>query len=98
MKKYRVVITEIDETGKETVEHDREYKGLTMLADNVEGEGFTEFILHDNLMNIAAKMGSSIKCCAAAKIVAAIEGVRDKDNGKMESALLDAIIGGETNG
>ena len=98
MKKYRVVITEIDETGKETVEHDREYKGLTMLADNVEGEGFAEVIMHDNLLNIAAKIGSSKKCFMAAKFVSAVESVRDRDNGTMESVLLDAIIGGETNG
>lgn len=97
MKKYRVVITEIDEEGKETVEHDREYKGLTMLADDVEGEGFAELVMHDNVLNIAAKIGSAKNCFAAAKIVAAMESVRDRNNGKMESALLDAIIGGETN-
>jgi hypothetical protein len=93
MKKlYHVVITEIDETKDETVLVDDNYTGLTVVADTNE-DRMTEIVLHDNLVNMAAKLAAGDKTSTAVRLAAVMLDLKKSDANNAETALLRAIMG-----
>ena len=93
-KIYRVKITEVDpETKEERVLDEDEYSGFTLLATNIDGTSSCEIMMHDSLMNLAAKIAASKKACSAAKLAVTLMNIKDDANASIEDSLLDAIGG-----
>ncbi len=93
-KMYHVVITAIDAaTKEETVEVDDMYTGLTLVAD-CNNEKMSEVVLHDNLLNMAAKLAAGEKTATAVRLAALMmDMMKKKDSADAESNLLRAIMG-----
>lgn len=99
MKTYHVVITSYDDETKETETHvDKDFNGLSILADNTDGESFHEIVLHDNIMGLAQKIHQSKNFSKAAKLVSVLDGFRNRDSKDAEDALASMIFGGMMDG
>ena len=96
MKKYIVNITEVDTETGESKEfsfgegNDNEFTGLTLLADR-DQEKACVTVLHDNVMNIAAKISCEEKLMLAARLAVMM---KDHSSPKMEDMLLNSLMGG----
>lgn len=93
-KIYRVVITEVNvETGEEIEQLNDEYSGLTLMADNLDRESSAEVIIHDTIMNIAAKMCSGVKIKHAVRLANLMLRMEQDKNEEMEDMLM-SMLGG----
>lgn len=91
-KLFHVVITAIDaETKEETVEVDDTYTGLTLLADHDEDK-MSEIVLHDNIMNMAAKLAAGKQTGKALRLAACMMDIEKAGAANLENALLRAIM------
>ena len=90
---YRVKIVKIDDETNETEEIcDRLLKNVTMIGDTDKG-GFSQLIMNDNCLGIAAKIACSKELGRSARLATFL--LKMKDDVDLESELIDLIKEGE---
>ena len=94
--KWRVTITEINESGEEKVVHDELHSSVCMLAEDAESENrMSEIMINENLAGLASMIAGSQKHRIAARIAIEMMDVERKKNFDMETLLMDMFQSAE---
>lgn len=94
--KWRVTITEIDESGEEKVVHNELHSSVCMLAEDAESENrMSEIMINENLSGLASMIAASQKHRIAARIAIEMMDVERKKNFDMETLLMDMFQSAE---